>query len=264
MLYTARLFSVSYQLPNFSTFTNGNFGTKEWRLFFKCLNNSRTVSAWHDIPRQPAYCSNRDRDHKSDHIFTYVNEIPRGSRAKMELIKEEAYNPIAQDTFNKAPGCPLRFFSYGNIPFNYGFIPQTWENPDVLDKETKCFGDGDPIDVVQLGPTPEAIGNFMPVRVLGVLGLIDQNQTDWKIIVEPIAIGGETYGSLERVPMEVQRQIVDWFRNYKTTEGKPPNEFVFNAEIRGVETALQILLNGGNEYEQLFSKRIDSHSYWLP
>ncbi|CCW68846.1 unnamed protein product [Phytomonas sp. Hart1] len=252
-----------YQLPSFLSFTKGNLGTKEWRLFLKCMNNGHFVSAWHDIPRCPVYCGNGNKDPKSDLIFTYVNEIPRGSRAKMELIKEETYNPISQDRFNKMEGQPLRFFAYGNIPFNYGFIPQTWENPDSLDKETKCYGDGDPIDVVQLGPTPAPIGDFMPVRVLGVLGLIDENQTDWKIIAEPIVMGKVVYGSLERVPMEVQRLIVDWFRNYKISEGKPQNEFVFDGEIRGMETALQILSNTGAEYDKLFDAKIASYGYWL-
>lgn len=32
--------------------------------------------------------------------------------------------------------------------------------------------------------------------------------------------------------------IIDWFQNYKTADGKPKNDFLYNARIRGVEAAL--------------------------
>jgi inorganic pyrophosphatase len=37
--------------------------------------------------------------------------------------------------------------------FNYGFFPQTWEDPDVIPPDTKCPGDNDPIDCVEVSET---------------------------------------------------------------------------------------------------------------
>jgi hypothetical protein len=43
---------------------------------------------------------------------------------------------------------------YGIDPvFNYGFFPQTWEDPNVKHSDADCLGDGDPIDVV-VNPRP--------------------------------------------------------------------------------------------------------------
>lgn len=57
--------------------------------------------------------------------MNFVNEIPKGTRAKMECNPNEPFNPLMQDIKNGK----LRDFTYGDIPFNYGFIPQTWESP---------------------------------------------------------------------------------------------------------------------------------------
>jgi Inorganic pyrophosphatase len=49
----------------------------------------------------------------------------------------------------------LRFsancFPHKGYIWNYGAIPQTWEDPDHVDPDTKCKGDGDPIDVIEIG-----------------------------------------------------------------------------------------------------------------
>jgi Inorganic pyrophosphatase len=54
-----------------------------------------------------------------------VCEIPKESAAKMECATKEPNNPIKQD-MKKGK---LRFYPY-NIHWNYGMIPQTWEDPD--------------------------------------------------------------------------------------------------------------------------------------
>jgi inorganic pyrophosphatase len=56
----------------------------------------------------------------------------------MEVTKGEIDNPIMQDTKDNAP----RFYSYGVPFFNYGLLPQTWEDPNYIDQETrKCPAD---------------------------------------------------------------------------------------------------------------------------
>jgi inorganic pyrophosphatase len=42
-------------------------------------------------------------------------------------------------------------FPHKGYIWNYGAIPQTWENPEHIDPDTNCKGDGDPIDVVEIG-----------------------------------------------------------------------------------------------------------------
>lgn len=64
---------------------------------------------------------------------------------------------------------------------NYGALPQTWEDPGHVDASTKCKGDGDPIDVCEIGQRVKQRGEVVPVKVLGILAMIDEGETDWKV-----------------------------------------------------------------------------------
>ena len=43
-------------------------------------------------------------------------------------------------------------------------------------------GDGDPLDVVEISQLPCQVGDVYAVRVLGVLGMIDEGEMDWKLV----------------------------------------------------------------------------------
>ena len=47
--------------------------------------------------------------------------------------------------------------------------------------ELKCFGDDDPIDVVEIGSKSLAMGTVTEVKPLGVLAMIDDGELDWKV-----------------------------------------------------------------------------------
>jgi inorganic pyrophosphatase len=42
-------------------------------------------------------------------------------------------------------------------------------------------GDNDPIDVLEIGTRQLKAGEIVPVKVLGILALIDDSETDWKV-----------------------------------------------------------------------------------
>jgi inorganic pyrophosphatase len=48
----------------------------------------------------------------------------------LDVLQKEPTNPLKQDTKNGK----LRFYPY-NITWNYGFLPQTWEDPAHLNEE---------------------------------------------------------------------------------------------------------------------------------
>ena len=79
----------------------------------------------------------------------------------MEMMKDVLDNPIMQDTKDNAP----RYYSYGVPFFNYGLLPQTWEDPTVADPTTGAKGDGDPIDAIEIGSGPLGMGTVVPVKV---------------------------------------------------------------------------------------------------
>jgi inorganic pyrophosphatase len=94
---------------------------------------------------------------------------------------------------------------------------QTWEDPNEKHEDANCVGDGDPIDVVEIGPfslnplffiSPSPLhgpqvqlslgslqgltqksagsrvlpsGSVVQVKPLGILCMIDDGEADWKV-----------------------------------------------------------------------------------
>ncbi|ETV78388.1 hypothetical protein, variant 1 [Aphanomyces astaci] len=232
-------------------------GTIDSRLVFVNASSGAAVSPWHDIPLRPV-------GEKSSYVFHFVNEIPKGTRAKMEIAGEEARNPIKQDVKNGN----LRFYHFDSL-VNYGCIPQTWEDPRHIDPATQHGGDNDPIDVCEIGSRVAAVGDVYPVKVLGVLGMIDDGETDWKVIAiatdDPLA--NKLHGMVNILaflvrpivsPRKINKYafildyladfldlddlhahapdtvatIRNWFRDYKIPDGKPPSAFAFDGRAQ--------------------------------
>ena len=67
----------------------------------------------------------------------------------------------------------LREFKLGDLQFNYGCLPRTWEDPNTPHPDTGFKGDDDPIDVCEIGLRPIPTGSIRSVkaRILELLGL---------------------------------------------------------------------------------------------
>ncbi|RYH15176.1 hypothetical protein EON65_32205 [archaeon] len=53
--------------------------------------------------------------------------------------------------------------------WNYGCLPQTWEDPSVVNKDVNCKGDNDPVDVVEIGSEALATGAVTKVSMIRFL-----------------------------------------------------------------------------------------------
>ena len=248
--------------PEWTTSTRGSPKTETFRLYFHHRSDpSRPLSPWHDIPLvSTAQYDNTDSD---DRLYHYVNEIPRGSTAKMEVSTTNTHNPIAQD-IKKGK---LRHFTYGDIPFNYGCLPQTWEDPSVTHPQTGCNGDNDPVDVVELSRSPLDVGSVHTVRLLGVLALIDEGETDWKLLAvnssDPLYNKLHSVSDVEReLPGFVQR-VKQWFKFYKTTDGKAVNVLGFDERVLGVDEAEEVVRETHEAWKALVEGRKEPAGLWL-
>ncbi|GLD99778.1 hypothetical protein PINS_up008506 [Pythium insidiosum] len=207
-------------------------------------------SPWHDVPLVASPV------HRN--VFHFVNEIPKGSRAKLEIAGDEPFNPIKQDVKKGKP----RFYHFDSL-VNYGCLPQTWEDPSHVDASTGCGGDNDPVDVVEIGSRVAAVGEVYPVKVLGILGMIDDNETDWKVIAidvnDPLAKELNDLEDLAKSPLSgVVTEIRDWFRDYKIPDGKPPSQFAFNGEAKSRDFAVDVIMQTHESWKQLVDGRLDS------
>merc|ERR1719201_1697968 len=103
--------------------------------------DGRRISPWHDVP------FSLGKDEEGVPLLSFVCEIPRGTREKVEIHKSLPYNPLLQDVHKDGS---LRTYVYSASRVNYGAITQTWEDPHSADLDTGTGGDNDPIDVLQL------------------------------------------------------------------------------------------------------------------
>eukprot|EP00210_Caulerpa_lentillifera_P004909 g4685.t1 len=159
----------------------------------------------------------------------------------MEVATDEKSTPIRQDTRMNKP----RFYPY-NIHWNYGLLPQTWEDPafknDQLDGVT---GDCDPVDCVEIGSSTLSMGGVYEVKPLGVFALIDLGELDWKVIVinkdDPKASLLNDVEDIEReFPSELEK-IMIWFRDYKIPEGNPPNVYGYDSKCMDREFCMAVI-----------------------
>jgi len=131
-------------------------------------------------------------------------EIPAGTDAKWEVRKEDG--ALRWELRDGHPRV-VRYLAY---PANYGMVPST-----LLASETG--GDGDPLDVLVLGPTLPR-GALVPVRIVGMLRLLDDGEQDDKLIA---VRAGTAFSEIEDLPdLDAQfpgvTQILEiWFASYK-------------------------------------------------
>jgi len=232
---------VAFQPKPYQEVVISEQGKLEYRVFQTF--EGKKQSLWHDVPLVAG------KSETGDYVFNYISEITRGESWKLEMCKDEEYNPIKHDIQNGE----LRKVNYHPFTFNYGYFPQTWENPNELDELTKFKGDGDPLDVVEIGIFPHKTGEVSLVKVIGAIGLIDEQETDWKVIAinvnDPKAhiINGEV--DLKRHKIGAIEAITDFFINYKTVDGKPKNTLWENGKFLDQENTLKLIFNLNKTYQ---------------
>ncbi|XP_020086389.1 soluble inorganic pyrophosphatase 6, chloroplastic-like [Ananas comosus] len=233
----------------FRVVEEGRPETLEHRFFFFPADpsaNSR-ISPWHDIPLRAG-----------DGALHCVVEIPRGTRAKMEVATTERHNPIKQDTRMGK----LRYYP-NNINWNYGMLPQTWEDPSFANTEIEgAFGDNDPVDVVEIGGMRVKIGDVIKVKPLAAVALIDEGELDWKIVAisldHPRASLVNDANDVEKHFPGTLTAIREWYRDYKIPEGKPPNRFGFSNKALNKDYALEVITKTNESWRNLVEGSVPS------
>jgi inorganic pyrophosphatase len=133
------------------------------------------------------------------HDVNVIVEIPQGGQpVKYELDKESG--ALYVDRFLHT----AMFY-----PGNYGFIPHTLSE------------DGDPIDVLIVGPASLVPGAVVRCRPIGALLMEDEAGPDEKIIAVPVDALHPFYSdvrSYEDLPAILCEQIAHFFSHYKDLE----------------------------------------------
>ncbi|ESO12438.1 hypothetical protein HELRODRAFT_93282 [Helobdella robusta] len=236
---------------SYSIVEKGALNSLQYQVYFVGPDGGY-VSPFHDIP---LYAS------KEKKIFNMVVEVPRWTNAKMEISKEEKLNPIKQDIKKGKLRYINNCFPHHGYIWNYGAFPQTWENPKHIDAHTLQKGDNDPLDVCEIGYKVKKRGDVVQVKVLGVMALIDEGETDWKILAidvkDPLADKLNGVKDIEEHMPGFLAATHEWFKIYKMPTGKPANQFAFEGKPKDREFALEIICQAHEQWNQLIHGKAD-------
>ena len=158
-------------------------------------------------------------------IVYAVIEIPKGSRNKYEYDKDmEAF---ALDRVLYSP------FHY---PAEYGIIPQT------------LWDDGDPMDIIVLMDQPTFSGCVIESRPIGIMKMIDGEDSDDKILSVPVNEPKYNHvKDIDDLPSALLNEIMHFFQEYKTLEGKETKVLGWE----GVEEAFKALKHSIDLYNKM-------------
>lgn len=209
------------------------------------------INPLHDIP---LYAD------KEAGVLNFICEIPKWTNAKLELHTKSQLAPIVQDTKKGKKRYVHNVYPYKGYIWNYGCFPQTWEDPTQVHMETGALGDGDPLDVCEIGKDACRIGEVIQVKVLGVLGMIDEGEMDWKIIVvnvnDSLAQEMNDVDDLYRVFPGLLHATFSWFRTYKVPDGKDLNVFAFREQVQSAHYAHEVIDECHGSWKKLISGEV--------
>jgi inorganic pyrophosphatase len=230
--------------------SKGKEDTLEYRIHAKQSTGGKTISLWHDI----SLTHIDPETQKETPYYNFICEIPKFTRKKYEIATDEEGTPIKQDEKKGQ----LREFKKGDIFFNYGCLPQTWEDPTFVHPDAEgCRGDNDPLDVCEIGARIVKPGAIRPVKVLGILCMIDEGEADWKVVTidaeDKWAPFINDINDVEDQLPGMLDAIREWFRTYKIPDGKPPNVFGLDEKFMDKTYTLSIIDECHHAWEELIS-----------
>ena len=169
-----------------------------------CGCKTQTIdSDLHQISGQAHYVDGYEPIGEAGYLRVVI-EIPTGTTEKWEVDKSDG--KLHWEVKNGK----RRIVQYIGYPGNYGMIPQT-----LLSYENG--GDGDPLDVLVLGP-PIKRGEIVQARLIGGLSLLDGGEQDDKLIAVMENTVFQSVSSIENLDQKfpgVLSIIETWFVSYK-------------------------------------------------
>jgi inorganic pyrophosphatase len=178
------------------------------------------MNLWHDIPRGD----------KIPDLVNVIIEIPAGSNNKYEIDKKNGLISLDRANYTSSP-----------YPFDYGFVPQTlWEDNDAL-------------DVVVLTTYPLLLGVLVEVRPVAVIEMIDDGESDYKVIGVPKNDRRwDNVKDLKDLNEHKVKEISHFFKTYKQLKKDGVESSVEIKGIKGRDEALKAVKHGIELYDAKF------------
>ena len=163
--------------------------------------------------------------------FNCIIEISWGSNNKYEIDKENGLIALDRANYSSAP-----------YPFDYGFVPQTlWE-------------DNDPLDVVVIATYSLQVGVLVKVRPIAVLEMIDNGESDFKILAVPVHdMRWDDTKDLVDLNKHLLKEYKHFFATYKELQDGKNNVEV--GEYRNKKVAMEVIEKSMRLYQEKYGKK---------
>lgn len=176
------------------------------------------MNLWHDI----------SVGDKAPEEFNCIIEIPKGSHNKYEIDKETGLIQLDRVLHTAQ-----------HYPVDYGFVPRT------------LWDDGDAVDVVVLTTSSLHPGILVKVRPVGVMDMVDNGESDVKIIVVPVKDPRwNDVQDISDVNTHTIKEVKHFFETYKDLQNK-------KVEIKSVDgkaEAMTAIERGMKMYNEKMGK----------
>ncbi len=181
------------------------------------------MNLWHEV----------SRGEKTPDLVNVIIEIPAGSNNKYEIDKKTGLISLDRANYTASP-----------YPFDYGFVPQT------------LWDDGDALDVVVLTTYPIAPGILVEVRPVAVIEMIDDGESDFKVVGVPKNDRRwDSVKDLKDVNEHKLKEIVHFFKTYKQLKKDGVEHSVEIKGIKDRKEALKAVEKSIKIYETKFGKK---------
>ena len=178
------------------------------------------MNLWHDV----------SHGKNIPHEVNCIVEIPKGSPNKYEIDKKTGLIALDRANYSSAP-----------YPFDYGFVPQT------------LWDDGDALDIIIPSTFPLATGILVRVRPVAVMEMIDDGESDYKIIAVPV--DDRRWEDVQDVSDLNQHNLKEWVHFFETYKELKEKDIIVKIEgIKGKEAAFEAVLKSIELYNKKFQK----------
>jgi len=213
----------------------------EFITYIEQAADNKPLSYWHGIP---LFFDQEKR------VYNMIVEIPRGEAIKTLLNISEEMSPI---TVSMLPNSNQPALENVDYIHDFGKLPQTYSSASVEDQLAKLVGNGQPLDVVEISDRTHQIGDIVPVKILGVLGVASNNAVDYKLIAFDIrSAAADQINSLADIETHYPDLLAatrGYFRFYQFPQ--QVNDMLFNGEYQDASVAENLINEKHNEWQQL-------------
>lgn len=202
---------------------------KNYRLYLK--DQQHYLSTWHDIPLF------FDEQNK---VVNMVVEIKRGEGLDTQMDVSQPMSPLIAK-MDKNGNMDQVHIDYIH---NIGYLPQTFLSSEVKDTLSGLMGTNRPLEVVEISDRDQQIGDVVPVKILGVLGVMnDMNEIDYKLIALDInsafAPQIKTLNDVEKIFPDLLMATRGFFRYFRYPDKL--NNIAFDGQYKDDSTAWQLI-----------------------